>query len=874
MRYFNYIVLICAILNLSTAQAQFIFYDDFESYNEGDYIGESSMYWTTWSGTTGTDEDGVISSDYSYSGDNSLHIFGTVTGGPMDVYLPIGLNDPTFINFKILVPSGYSAYLNIQEDIQPLVGWAFDLFFQSNGFLVLSVDQNEVTEFGPSSFIFDEWNEISLQLDPLVDLAKIYINNQLVGQIPFEYQIGGLNLFGYGDGNTEVNYYVDDVAIISMESFDSESEEQNIPDCSELFISEYFEGSGNNKGVEFYNPTSEYIDLSEYTLSRYANGSSAPTDQTQLDDVLAPYSTWVLVNGQTEDVDLGGGNISPACDPILQDLADQLDNPYPAPTFFNGNDALVLTKNGEIIDVFGKVGEDPGYAWTDDPSAGYTDYNGGDWITANHTLRRKYLIGSGITENPLEFNAILEWDTLEIDNWEGIGYHECFCYQNEEEEEEEQTSGYVSCTEGYDFGDIQFGFYPDPEQNQSFEDGNFENEYFEALHMILPTDVSVTDPTLPPGILLDSLVLTNFSIYNVLDSGYAYSPNELGLNYDCHNNGDSFNQCTFLGGNQYCISIEGSPTMSGDFYCVIEVTSYIYAPIIGLMELPMVLEIDLFINDEEPNFIEGCTDEEACNYNPEANENDGSCEYTSCLGCTDEEAMNYDEEATIEDGSCIYINLNCDTLGDEGWGQVDSGIFPETSTSTFGINTTLDLVLHVNDMIEDPASGQIFEFINFEMTSVEGLPLGIESDITQTQITPVDQLCITLSGAPYEYGIFNVQFTGVATISLFGLELELNNFSFSHLLLIQENPNPVLGCIYEGASNYNPSATQDDGSCELDGCTDPLAINYNSIYTVDNGSCIFNGVNPDCLADINFDGVISIEDLLMILSDFGSICDQ
>ena len=47
--------------------------------------------------------------------------------------------------------------------------------------------------------------------------------------------------------------------------------------------------------------------------------------------------------------------------------------------------------------------------------------------------------------------------------------------------------------------------------------------------------------------------------------------------------------------------------------------------------------------------IYGCTDSDADNYNPEANTNDGSCEY---LGCTDVDYMEYDPEANVNDGSC------------------------------------------------------------------------------------------------------------------------------------------------------------------------------------------------------------------------------
>jgi hypothetical protein len=54
--------------------------------------------------------------------------------------------------------------------------------------------------------------------------------------------------------------------------------------------------------------------------------------------------------------------------------------------------------------------------------------------------------------------------------------------------------------------------------------------------------------------------------------------------------------------------------------------------------------------------VYGCTDAEACNYDSDATEDDGSCDYESCAGCTDPEALNYDANSTLDDGSCIYNN--------------------------------------------------------------------------------------------------------------------------------------------------------------------------------------------------------------------------
>ncbi|MEM9050799.1 MAG: lamin tail domain-containing protein, partial [Bacteroidota bacterium] len=112
-------------------------------------------------------------------------------------------------------------------------------------------------------------------------------------------------------------------------------------DCDRLFFSEYVVGNGNNRAIELYNPTSEPIDLDGYVIERWSNGEQLATDELNLQGVIPAYGTWVVVNGQTEDINLGVF-ISPACDPALQALADQLDNPYPAPMYMNGNDALVL----------------------------------------------------------------------------------------------------------------------------------------------------------------------------------------------------------------------------------------------------------------------------------------------------------------------------------------------------------------------------------------------------------------------------------------------------------------------------------------------------------------------------------------------------
>ena len=61
-------------------------------------------------------------------------------------------------------------------------------------------------------------------------------------------------------------------------------------------------------------------------------------------------------------------------------------------------------------------------------------------------------------------------------------------------------------------------------------------------------------------------------------------------------------------------------------------------------------------DDEE---ILGCTDTQACNFNPEATEENGICNY-DCYGCIDPMACNFDEEATLDDNNCIMPGEPCD----------------------------------------------------------------------------------------------------------------------------------------------------------------------------------------------------------------------
>ncbi|WP_306641141.1 T9SS-dependent M36 family metallopeptidase [Sanyastnella coralliicola] len=177
--------------------------------------------------------------------------------------------------------------------------------------------------------------------------------------------------------------------------------------------------------------------------------------------------------------------------------------------------------------------------------------------------------------------------------------------------------------------------------------------------------------------------------------------------------------------------------------------------------------------------VEGCTDPTACNYDPAANQDDGSCESLSCAGCTDPTACNYDPTATIDDGGCLTFDECGNCGGTDTSGCTDAGACNY-----------------------DPAAD--CDDGSCEFLSCAGCtdPTACNYDATATID---DGGCLALD--------------------------ECGNCGGTD----------TSGCTDAGACNYDPAADCDDGSCEFltcAGCTDPAACNYDATATIDDGSCL------------------------------------
>ncbi len=152
---------------------------------------------------------------------------------------------------------------------------------------------------------------------------------------------------------------------------------------SDLFFSEYIEGSSNNKALEIYNGTGAPIDLAAgaYNVQMYSNGSTTASLTINLVGTVASGDVFVLAHGS-------------AAAAILAQ-ADQLNSGG----WYNGNDAVLLRKGTTVIDSIGQVGFNPGVEW----GTGLTS-------TADNTLRRKAGISAGDTVPGDAFDPAVEWD--------------------------------------------------------------------------------------------------------------------------------------------------------------------------------------------------------------------------------------------------------------------------------------------------------------------------------------------------------------------------------------------------------------------------------------------------------------------------------
>jgi predicted extracellular nuclease len=163
---------------------------------------------------------------------------------------------------------------------------------------------------------------------------------------------------------------------------------------TELFFSEYVEGSSNNKALELYNGTGAPVDLAAngYAVKMYFNGSATAGLTIALTGTVASGDVYVLAQASAGEAILA--------------QADQTN----ASGWFNGDDAVELVKGATVVDSIGQVGFDPGTEWGTDPTS-----------TSDNTLRRKDAVTAGDPVSSDAFDPAVEWDGYPRDTFDGLG---------------------------------------------------------------------------------------------------------------------------------------------------------------------------------------------------------------------------------------------------------------------------------------------------------------------------------------------------------------------------------------------------------------------------------------------------------------------
>ncbi len=195
-----------------------IIYENFDSFNVGDYIAVVGENWTTWSNAPGGAEDALVTDVEAASPSNSV-----VIEENQDILLIMEDYTTGIYQFdmKMFVPTGYCGYFNLQKSSTPGEEWAFQIYYQTDGTALADAGgAGAVTH----AFNHDEWMDLKVIVDLDSDWATYYFNDiEMIGYqwtlgcfgTPGLLQFGGVNIWGGANSTTTDTpmFYIDDVVI-------------------------------------------------------------------------------------------------------------------------------------------------------------------------------------------------------------------------------------------------------------------------------------------------------------------------------------------------------------------------------------------------------------------------------------------------------------------------------------------------------------------------------------------------------------------------------------------------------------------------------------------------------------------------------------
>lgn len=290
--------------------------------------------------------------------------------------------------------------------------------------------------------------------------------------------------------------------------------------------------------------------------------------------------------------------------------------------------------------------------------------------------------------------------------------------------------------------------------------------------------------------------------------------------------------------------------------------------------------------------ISGCTNPVAINFDITATVDDGNCQIE---GCTDASALNYLTEANLDNGSCVYsfpqivINeIHYNPSSFLGLADADFEFIELYNASAFDADISGWRLSHAVDYTFPlgfllPAGAYVVVAANQLTYVVPGVQIvqfagslsntGDVLDLRSSEGILIDQV----KYYPNPSWPINADGNG-PSIQLINFLLD-NSDPLNWCGIGSSNGTPgiqnscytlIPGCTNPSASNYYVLAQVDDNSCNFPGCTYTDADNYNPASNLDDGTCVFQ--TDTCLGDLNQDMVVNSNDLLALLSVFGTNC--
>ena len=615
-----------------------------------------------------------------------------------------------------------------------------------------------------------------------------------------------------------------------------------------LFISEYAEGSSNNKYLELYNPTGSPIFLDEYTFGNCSNGCD---DLMMSNSITDNVDFWTFNFPAGSQVAPGGTFIvaHPTADPIILAVAN-MTYTY----LSNGDDAYVLVNiaggDTTVVDIIGDLGADPGSGFA---VAGVLN------ATQNNTLVRKPEVSTGnggdwaASAGTNEIDT--EWIINPSDDWTNLGIH-TFNGACAVDNTGCTDPGAVNYDPTATEDDGSCIFIPNLTV-QEIQGSAFSGTVVTSgvVTAVYPNNGALAGQ---PSFVIQNGTGANSAIW-VIGSGVAVGDQvEVAGNVSevyglrqilsavptIQSSGNALPAAEMLmpsaiNDEQWeCVLVEMTGTASGITAAFGEwnlsdgtgqgmVASLGYNAVNDSVDVAGVMtplvELGLNYRVTGPNFFSysnwklcprdssdvvriGCTDPAFPNYDALATEDDGSCSDVS--GCTDESADNYNPDATFDDGSCVIT------------GCTDPTALNYNPNTTLEDNTTCYYTLPniiINEIHYNPCNnqGDDFDYEFVELLNIGDLAADLSGYEFYNTAGGLDQLGLTFpegtSIAAGEFVLIVVSEAGAANYAGTGaqiFQMTQGNFSNSGeaLALRDAFGNTVNAVTYDDAGAWPSSA--------------------------------------------------------------------